>query len=282
MDALATLTADTINDALFAKLAQIVRDAGAMTMKHFRNGARIAGRIDWKPGNSPVTEVDLAVDAFLRRELSALLPDAGWLSEETADTPERLEKRRVFVVDPIDGTRAFMEGDPRFAVSVALVVDGRPVAAVIDAPAIDQLYTARAGHGASLNAMPIARRPAPALRGAKLAGPKFLIEVVARDLAMAAQPKVPSLALRFAQTGAGDFAAAIASKDAHDWDIAAADLILHEAGLELRTLEDAEPVYNRDGTKHDVLIAAARPLQAPLRDAVRTAMAQKSREGSRR
>lgn len=257
-----------LDDARFAEFAAIVREAGELTMAHFRDGARIAGRIDWKAGNSPVTEVDLAVDRLLQDRLSALLPEAGWLSEETADTPARLSRRLVLVVDPIDGTRAFMEGDPRFAVSVALVLDGRPIAAVLDAPALDHIYTARLGYGAFLNGRRIEAGATPKGRAVKLAGPKFLIDPVARDLDMVAQPKVPSLALRFAQVAAGDFDVAVASSDAHDWDIAAADLILTEAGARLRTLDDAEPVYNRAETKHGILVATTDPFLAPVRNAL--------------
>ena len=259
---------DAIDDERFAQLAAAVREAGELTMSHFRRGARIKGRIDWKPGNSPVTEVDLAVDKLLQARLSALLPEAGWLSEETADTPERLSQRTVLVVDPIDGTRAFMEGDPRFAVSVALVHDGRPVAAVLDAPAIEQVFTARRGRGAFLNGQRIRTSVAHSLQGAKLAGPRFLIDPVAERLGMAAQPKVPSLALRFAHVAAGFFEAAVASSDAHDWDIAAADLILHEAGAHLRSLDDKHPAYNRPETKHGILVATTGAYLAPVRDAL--------------
>ena len=260
--------AEGLDDARFALFAAAVREAGELTMAHFRNGARIAGRIEWKVGNSPVTEVDLAVDRLLQDRLSALLPEAGWLSEETADTPARLSRRLVLVVDPIDGTRAFMEGDPRFAISVALVLDGRPVAAVLDAPALDHIYTARLGQGAFLNGRRIAAGAGTGGQAIKLAGPKFLIDPVARDLDMVTQPKVPSLALRFAQVAAGDFDVAVASTNAHDWDIAAADLILTEAGARLRTLDDEEPVYNRAETKHGILVATTDPFLAPVRNAL--------------
>lgn len=257
-----------IDDASFARLAAIVREAGELTMRHFREGSRIAGRIDWKTGGSPVTEVDLAVDTFLRTHLPDVFPGAGWLSEETADTPARLDRDAVFVADPIDGTRGFMEGDPRFAVSVALVIGGRPVAAVVDAPALEQIFTAQVGRGAFLNGAPIAASPHDGLEKARLVGPKFLTEPVARQLKMAAQPKTPSLALRFSQTAAGMFDVAIASTNSHDWDIAAADLILHEAGASLRDLAGRTLVYNRPDVKHGILVAAPEALGTPVRDAL--------------
>ncbi len=259
---------DAIDDRRFADLLAIVHDAGALTLNHFRNGARIAGRIAWKEGGSPVTEVDLAVDIFLRERLSDLFPEAAWLSEETADTPDRLSSRTVLIVDPIDGTRGFMDGDPRYAVSVALVVDGRPVAGVVDAPALEHVFSARAGRGAFLNDRAI-HAPSGSLQGAKIAGPKFLIEPVAEKLGLFAQPKVPSLALRFAQVASGDFDVAVASTDAHDWDIAAADLILHEAGAQLLTIDGVPVAYNMAQTKHGILIAAAEAFQSPVLAAVR-------------
>ena len=261
--------ADSLDDRCFADLLAIVREAGELTMRHFRSGARVSGRVDWKEGGSPVTEVDFAVDRLLRERLSALVPEAGWLSEETADTPDRLTKRMLWIVDPIDGTRAFMEGDPRFAVSVALVVDGRPVSAVVDAPALRHVYAARAGQGACLNDRHLRAPSDGPMAGALIAGPKFLTEPVARKLDMAAQPKVPSLALRFAQVAAGDFSVAVASADAHDWDVAGADLVLQEAGARLLTLEGEPLTYNRAETKHGILIAAAEPFQPPVSAALR-------------
>ena len=212
--------------------------------------------------------MDLAVDRLLRDRLSSILTAAAWLSEETADTPARLGADMVFIVDPIDGTRGFMNGDPQFSISVAVVVGTRPVAAIVHAPAVGQIFTARLGRGAALNGRPIAIAANVALAGARVAGPKFLIDPAARRLDLVTQPKVPSLALRFARVASGTFEAAVASTDANDWDVAAADLILHEAGAGLRTLEGAELTYNKPQTRHGILIAASERLQAPLREAL--------------
>ena len=105
-------------------------------MRDFRLGERTRAGIEYKHGGSPVTEADLAVDEFLKARLSAQLPEAGWLSEETADDSGRLVQSSLFVVDPIDGTRAFVAGEPRWAVSIALVVDHRPIAGAWTTPAI--------------------------------------------------------------------------------------------------------------------------------------------------
>ncbi len=139
--------------------------AGAIALDWFRAGEKTQARIDWKGGTSPVCEADFAVDNFLREGFGALLADAGWLSEETTDNPERMNRERVFIVDPIDGTRAFISGDPRWAVSAALVEGGRPVVAVLHMPAAGLTFEARVGEGATLNGVPIrvpTVRPLPA------------------------------------------------------------------------------------------------------------------------
>ena len=126
-------------------------EAGALALAFFSPGVATSARIDWKVGDSPVSEADYAVDVFLRERLGALMPDAGWLSEETADSPERLSREHVFIVDPIDGTRGFIKGDPRWAISIALVTRGQPQQAVLHLPALNETFTATAGAGAFLN-----------------------------------------------------------------------------------------------------------------------------------
>ena len=148
------LNADLDRNALAARdcLTAAAREAGALALGFFRLGAGTSAEVQSKFGGSPVTEADLAADALLKRRLREAFPDAGWLSEETADDAERLKRRVLLVVDPIDGTRAFVAGDPRWAVSAALVVDGRPVAGVVHAPALEETYAAARGAGATLTA----------------------------------------------------------------------------------------------------------------------------------
>ncbi|UDQ87762.1 3'(2'),5'-bisphosphate nucleotidase CysQ, partial [Xanthobacter autotrophicus] len=141
-----------IDDAFARRMIDTVAEAGEMARSMFAAGVKT-----WTKGNdSPVTEADMAVDAFLRQHLTALDPAAGWLSEESADTPARLSAQRLWVVDPIDGTRAFMAAGSDWAVSVALVVEGRPVAAALFAPVTDEMFTAMAGAGAFRNGHPLA------------------------------------------------------------------------------------------------------------------------------
>lgn len=242
--------------AIAETLLAVATDAGALALKWFRPGERTSAHTDYKPGGSPVTEADFAVDAFLRERLVALFPHAGWLSEETADSGERLSREDVIVVDPIDGTRGFASGDLRWSVSVALVRAGRPLAGAIVAPASSAHYFAALGEGAWLNGARLAPRPDARLAGGKIAGPQPSSARIASALDMALTPKIPSLAVRFAQVADGALDAALSSANSHDWDIAAADLILHEAGAKLTDFHGRAPIYNRSDLRHGALAAA--------------------------
>ena len=245
------------------------RDAGAQALAFFRHGERTRADVQNKEGGSPVTEADLLVDRLLRAKLGTLLPEAGWLSEETADTRDRLERRAVFIVDPIDGTRAFVTGDPRWAVSVALVIDGAPRLGVLELPALAETYTAAHGLGARLGGQSLSPVARDDLAGARIAGPKFLLDELARTgVPFSAEPKVPSLAYRFAKVANGSLDAALASTNAHDWDIAAADLILREAGGLVTDLRGRVPVYNSPDPRHGVLTAAPRAIGGQLNAAL--------------
>lgn len=257
---------------LLSSMRSAAREAGAIALDWFRAGEKTQARIEWKGGTSPVSEADFAVDNFLRERLGALLPQAGWLSEETADSDDRMGRSRVFIVDPIDGTRAFISGDPRWAVSVALVENGRPILAVLHLPAAQLTFEAAAGGGARLNGQPIAASGRTSLSGARIAGPPRLMDNMARaGLNFAREPKIPSLAYRLARVGAGELDAGIASTDAWDWDIAAADLIVREAGGLLTDLDEREPSYNRPNPRHGVLGAAPASLHGALIAALRDA-----------
>ncbi|MBK9083459.1 MAG: 3'(2'),5'-bisphosphate nucleotidase CysQ [Rhizobiales bacterium] len=259
--------------AALPALLAAAREAGELILRAFRPGAQAATTVRWKHGNSPVTEADEAADALLRARLTAAFPEAGWLSEETADDPARLDRRSVLVVDPIDGTRAFMTGDSRFAVCAALVVAGAPVAGVVHLPARAGTFSASLGAGARLNGAPARVAPATRLAGARLGGPKPMIEALARAGAeVVQQARIPSLAYRIVSVASGALDAALASRDSHDWDLAAADAILHEAGGSLTGLEGARPVYNRPDTRHAELVAAPLALRDALLDAARAAL----------
>lgn len=186
---------------------------------------------DKTPG-SPVCDIDLAADALLRERLMALDPEAGWLSEETADSADRLNCVRVWVVDPIDGTRDYIRGRRGWAISIALVEDGRPIIGVLDAPARDEVWRAAAGQGATLNDVPIRAGDRTEFAGARV--PTDALPKIDSDLVLVEKPN--SIALRIAMV-ASDRADLVATlRWGHEWDIAAAVLIAAEAGA---TVTDA-------------------------------------------
>jgi myo-inositol-1(or 4)-monophosphatase len=245
-----------------SSLAPAVRDAarraGELALPYFRAGAQTAAKLWYKGHSSPVTEADIALDTFLKDHLSALLPQAGWLSEETADDPARLERSLVWIVDPIDGTRAFASGHPDWAISIALVRDGRPVLGILHAPIHGLLYEARLGEGAWRNDGRLKLSQDQALEPARVAGPKPLVDRYEHHMGPIERlPKVPSLALRLARVADGSIDVGLVSAHAQDWDIAAADLILHEAGGHLTGFDGSIPAYNRPQPSHDEMIAVS-------------------------
>lgn len=239
-----------------ALLREAAREAGEIAMGYFRRSPEV-----WlKGGRSPVSEADYAVDGFLRDRLLAARPDYGWLSEETADSDERLSARRTFVVDPIDGTRAFLEGRPTWCVSVAVVEDGVPVSGVLDCPARNSIFHAARGEGAWQDGRRLhVRQPPP---DPVIGGPKSLIrELPPRIRArMPDVPYIPSLAYRIAIVASGEFDATFVKPNSHDWDIAAADVILREAGGRILDHRGRPPLYAGRETAHGALVAGSGPL----------------------
>lgn len=247
----------------------ITREAGAIALRYFRSGLSTSARIWSKSGGSPVTEADVAVDTFLKVRLSQTFPEAGWLSEETADDARRLGRRNVWIVDPIDGTRAYLSGSHDWSVAVALLDEGAPILGIVYAPAHETLYEAEQGRGARRNGSEIEVSRASALSGLSVAGPNPFVdklEGVIPDLKR--PPRIPSLALRVARVAEGSVDAGLVSTDARDWDIAAADLILREAGGILSGLDGQPPRYNLPDPVHRELVAGPGRLHASLLAAI--------------
>jgi myo-inositol-1(or 4)-monophosphatase len=250
--------------ALAQELAATVREAGALALKSFKRPVK-----SWmKDGDSPVSEADLAVDALLRERLDATGAAGGWLSEETEDDPARLTADRVWIVDPIDGTRAFLAHRDDWCVSIALAEKGRPILGAIFAPASDDLFLAAAGGGATHNGRPIAATRGSALEHARVAGPDRRLARLA-PFGIVAEPKVHALALRVTRVAQGSLDIALAGPNSSDWDLAAADLLVHEAGGALTTLAGETLVYNRPKPKHSALFAAGRDRHQALGDLIR-------------
>jgi myo-inositol-1(or 4)-monophosphatase len=247
------------------QLVSAVREAGQMALGKFRAPLKI-----WNKDNySPVSEADIAVNEFLQERLRDPSGQIGWLSEETEDDPERLRARRLWIIDPIDGTRAYIGGRPDWSIATALVEEGRPVVAVLFAPVEDEMFVAVAGRGATLNDAPIHTTDG-GLDKSRIAGPAgYLNRLQAIEPRFIAQPKIHSLALRFARVAHGAIDAAFASGNSHDWDLAAADLLVHEAGGALTTFDGQSLIYNKPDPVHPPLVAAG-----PQRHAVLTALVQ--------
>jgi myo-inositol-1(or 4)-monophosphatase len=249
-------------DADLALILEAAREAGELARDIRRRGLEVDYKAD---DNSPVTNADLAADALLTSRLRSARPDYGWLSEETADDADRLTRRRLFVVDPIDGTRAFLKDRPWWSVSIAVVEDGRPTAGVVFAPELDEAYAATAGGGATRNGRPIRTGAASVLEDCRMAGDPVVFGHWSWP-----KPWPPmrveqrsSTAWRMCAVGAGDFDAAVAPVRKADWDVAAGDLIAREAGCFVGDHNGEAFVYNRARASQPSLICAA-PKLAPL------------------
>ena len=256
---------------LKAPLEAIMREAGEL--------ARVTARRPfkrWTKGddNSPVSEGDIAVNDLLRERLGELTPGVGWLSEETEDRPDR-DAKFTWVVDPIDGTRAYISGRADWTISVALVEDGAPILAALYAPISEEMFLALRGQGATRNGLALTASAGAVLAGAKLAGPKrYLDRLTDLHPQILAQPKVFSLALRLARVAQGEFDAAFSSGGSHDWDLAAADLLVHEAGGVLTDFAGRTLRYNRAHEAHGALVAAGIARHGTLLELVRDRMAE--------
>ncbi|WP_407519365.1 3'(2'),5'-bisphosphate nucleotidase CysQ [Methylobacterium oryzisoli] len=262
--------------ALLAQVRTTVREAARLALPFFRPGAHTSARIWNKAGGSPVTEADVEVDAFLKVRLSEITPRAAWLSEETRDDPVRLEHDLVWIVDPIDGTRAFLSGDPDWSIAVALLARGEPVLGLVAAPVPDLVYEAAAGQGAFRNGEAIRVSGLAGLAGARVAGPKPMVDQLERRLgfggtadALVRVKRIPSLALRVARVAEGSVDLGLISSDARDWDLAGADLILREAGGAILDLAGRPPAYNRREPIHGELVALPAAVQADVLAALR-------------
>ena len=247
-------------------LEESVREAGTIARSFYGGTYK---RWDKGKGN-PVTEADLAVDRFLADHLRAARPKYGWLSEETEDDPSRLEAPAVFVVDPIDGTVAFMKGRPHFTICAGVVFDGLPIAGTVYNPITEECFTAHTGGGAHLNGVPIMVSAQAEVENCRMLGDKPMFGHVAWNN----PPNVPwptmqietrnSIAYRMALVASGQFDAMMALSAKHDWDLAAAEIIVSEAGGVVSTHTGAKLRYNRRVTLQPSVVASGPLLHAHL------------------
>ncbi len=252
---------------------EVTREAGRIALGYFRrNELR-----QWDKGrDGPVTEADFAVDNFLRTTLLQNRPGYGWLSEETEDQPERLKCGRLWVVDPIDGTRSFVAGGENWAISVALIEKAKPVIAALYAPVQNALYIAAHGRGASKNGTDIQVSATADIDAAHMAGsgPAFL----AHEYWPVPWPEtmrcteMNSIALRLAHVADGQADCCVTLRPKNDWDVAAADLLVREAGGQLTTGKGERLLFNRKRPLHAHIMASNDHLMPELEGRVTPAL----------
>ena len=243
-----------------ALLTDVARAAGEIALGFFRAENRV-----WDKGSDdPVSEADLAVDTYLRETLTTARPDYGWLSEETEDDADRLRRSRAFIVDPIDGTRAFISGEKTWAHSIAIVDGGAPVAAAVYLPALGKMYTAGAGDGAALNGTKITGAELPDRPRLLASRPALQTRHWPRGLPEIDRHFRPSLAYRMSLVAEGRFDAMLTLRDSWEWDLAAGALIAAEAGLNVSDRAGDPLRFNTQGRMTPGVIVAQSPLHEDL------------------
>jgi myo-inositol-1(or 4)-monophosphatase len=246
-----------------ALLEAAVREAGALARTFLTGQNKIRRKAD----GSPVSDADLAVDRFLTERLRPARPEYAWLSEETEDDPARLSARRVFIIDPIDGTVAFLKGRPHFTISAAVVEDEIPAAASVYNPLTEECFTAVKGGGAWLNGAPIRVSARDRLEGCRMLASKSTLQ----NPCWGGVPWPPmevatpnSMAYRIALVACGAFDASVSLSATHDWDLAAADLIVREAGGLISSHQGNILRYNRATAAQPSVVAAGRALHEAI------------------
>jgi myo-inositol-1(or 4)-monophosphatase len=245
-----------------AELTSTIRQAGARALDLARQGFEVHTKKD----RSPVTTADLEVNRILHEMWRTQFPDDGWLSEESPDDHARLNKARVWVVDPIDGTKAYVNGQPEFCISVGLIEEGTPILAAIFNPSTDELFTAIRGHGLCLNGKPLA--PAPLVdsishimvspwefRNGRWDGLES--HILCRPMY--------SIAHSLALVAAGRIQATFTVEPENEWDLAAGVLLLQESGGTIADAEGRAFIFNQPTPRFRGVIAVAATAREDLR-----------------
>lgn len=248
-------------------LIRAARAAGEIAASFSGQTAR---RWEKSEGAGPVTEADLAVNEMLAGALRGARPDYGWLSEETEDDLSRLDRETVFIIDPIDGTRSFIEGSRTWAHALAVARQGVVTAAVVYLPMRDKLYAAAVGEGASLNGMPIRVSGRAEMSGATMlaAKPNYDPEHWQGEVPALERAYRPSLAYRTSVVAEGRFDAMLTLRPTWEWDVAAGDLILREAGAATSDRRAAPLRFNNEVPKLDGMLAANPRLHREIANAL--------------
>jgi myo-inositol-1(or 4)-monophosphatase len=264
-------------NSLLSETIDITKAAGAAVMAYYRD--RESFSVTDKSPDNPLTDADLAADKLLHEQLRELLPEAGWLSEETRDSPERLDRELVWVVDPLDGTKEFVLGIPEFTVSVGLVEGGRPLLAVILNPPTGELYYGKRGEGVFLNGRAVTVSDRTAFNGASIdasrserkRGEFEPFEELLQIKTMG------SIAYKLARVAAGQVDATWSRGPKNEWDICAGVLLIEEAGGRCNDLDDNLITFNKswpkvngivadNGRLHEQIVTALAPYGAARKD----------------
>jgi myo-inositol-1(or 4)-monophosphatase len=245
-----------------ALLCRAVREAGRIASRFFYGGTK---GWDKRPGH-PVSKADLAVDAYLKETLLSARPDYGWLSEESGESKNRLAAERIWVVDPIDGTRGFLMHRPEYAVSVALVAGECPVAGALFNPETDEFFEATAGGGARCNGAVLKVADTSALSAMKVVVSRRERRRLLKlpELCEGEVRGISSIAYKIALVATGRADVVVSFKPKSDWDLAAAHLLVTEAGGRITGMDGSPIRFNRPHPRHDDLLAANPALHALL------------------
>jgi myo-inositol-1(or 4)-monophosphatase len=232
-------------------LCAALREAGDLGLDLMAKNVR-----NWsKSDGSVVTEADLAINDLLFERLQRPRPDYGWLSEETPDDDRRLSCERLWIVDPIDGTRSFVAGTDGWCIGVALIENGRPILSALYRPMLDELYFAAKGAGAWRNVDRMRPRDGASLVQAELLGTGRAVKMMGAEIIGKDVPHIPLL-LRLAFVASGQADIALSTGHKNDWDLAAGDLLMQESGAKLTTIDGHQMIYNRVQTWQNGMVAA--------------------------
>lgn len=244
-----------------ALLTEAAREAGRIALRYWRKSPQV-----WDKGgeHGPVTEADLAVNDMLKARLLAARPDYGWLSEETPDSADRLAVDTVFIVDPIDGTRAFVAGEETWAHSLAVAHQGRVTAGVVYLPGLDRIYTVSETAPPLKDGQPIAVSAREALTGANILTTKanMVPENWPGGVPEIERSFRASLAYRMCLAAEGRFDGMLTLRDSWEWDIAAGSLIAERAGAVVTDRRGKALRFNTPGAMAEGVLALPTRLHA--------------------